>query len=72
MRNLKWVIAGEVLLVLLKFQSHQDLFTKDEKQIYSEFKKCAMILLDDLERDDGKQKDGFTTKLIRLSRTTIT
>lgn len=72
MRMLKWVIAGEVLLVLLKFHPHQELFSKDEKRIYSELRRCAIILLKDSERDDGKSKGSITTKLVKLCRTTIT
>lgn len=72
MQMLKWVIVGEILLVLVKFYPHESSFSKDEKRIYQELKKCASILLKDNERDNCKIKESITTKLAKLSRTTIT
>jgi len=68
MRILKWVIVGEILFVLLKFQPHEDLFSMEEKRIYYDLKKCAVILMQ--ERDDGARLKLPST-LVKLCLTSV-
>lgn len=45
MRTLKWVIVGQILLVLVQFHPHKKDLSKEEERDYRELKKCAAILL---------------------------
>jgi len=58
MRMLKWVIMGEILMVLVKFHPHEKLFTLEEKRIYYELKKCVVIL--------SKENDGYRIENARF------
>ena len=69
MRVLKLVIVGEILLILLKFHPHEGLFTREEKRIYYDLKKCAVILMK--ERDDGRAKIKIAPQFVKLCLTSV-
>lgn len=69
MRMLKWVILGEILFVLVKFHSHEKLFTLEEKRIYYELKKCVVILQNEKE-DFRLEKARFPT-LVKVCLTSV-
>lgn len=44
MENLKLVIYGQILLVLVKFHPHQDKMNEEELKDFESLKHCAEIL----------------------------
>jgi len=69
MRMLKWVIIGEILLVLVKFHPHEKVFTIEEKRIYYELKKCVVIL--SKEKSDFRLERAKFPTFIKLCLTSV-